>query len=250
MDCHVLESKGFGTGVRISESGEWEVRTRFGWKGMPSPVEQNRRHIEVLESFIRDHQLAPKRLGLTIPLRFHNWVLVSPECKVQRQGKGWDQVVKMDLFEKELTRRIANEGVLDTLSLISKLVALETVEELGRKLIAAHKPASFNFEAKFGILKPEPKDDSRFAPPDPSAVKCHVCCVVLKPKVIEYCRKNTAKFKGQMLCQTCQKAPALPTCDGCGEDLESKVVNFCRFNSKRFGGMKLCRACQALPAVA
>ncbi len=256
LDCHVLESKAFGSGVRISESSEWEVRTRYGWRGIPSPVEQNRRHIEVLESYIRDHQLAPKRLGLTLPPRFHNWVLVSPQCKIHREGRGWDQVVKMDLFEKQFLKRIAEEGVLDTFTSISKLVSLETIEEMGRKLIAAHKPASFNFAGKFGVAAPETTDDLRFAPPvapltprAPCEKECGICMDTLEPKVIDYCRKNSAKFKGQMLCQKCQKVPALPLCDGCGAHLEQKVINFCRFNSKRFGGKRLCRECQASPAI-
>jgi hypothetical protein len=38
LDIHVIESKGFGTEVRISEAGEWETKTRYGWKGIPSPL--------------------------------------------------------------------------------------------------------------------------------------------------------------------------------------------------------------------
>ena len=70
LECHVLETKGFSSEIRISEGGEWETRTRFGWRGIPSPVEQNRRHIEVLEAFVRDHNLSPKRIGLSLPFRF------------------------------------------------------------------------------------------------------------------------------------------------------------------------------------
>jgi hypothetical protein len=252
LECHVLESKAFGTGIRISEASEWEVRTRYGWRGMPSPVEQNRRHIEVLKSFIRDHQLAPKRLGLSMPISFHNWVLVSPECRIQREGKGFEGVVKMDLFEKEFLKRNSEMGVIDTFTSISKLVSLSTIEELGRKLIAAHKPASFDFAGKFGIALPDPNDDSRFAPPaetqvalpPQNQVTCAICSVVLEQKVIDYCQNNPNKFNDRLLCRKCQKVPVPPACDGCGSHLEQKVINFCRLNSKRFGGKKLCRGCQ------
>jgi hypothetical protein len=153
----------------------------------------------------------------------------------------------MDLFEKEFLKRTSEMGVINTFASISKLVSLHTIEELGRKLIAAHKPASFNFAGKLGIERPDPRDESRFAPPEPNAVRCEDCAAELEPKVIDYCRKDPAKFGGKILCRKCQKAPAVPavpSCDGCGVTIDSKVVAFCRFNSKKFGGKKLCRACQ------
>lgn len=216
LDCHVIESKGFGGEVRVSESGEWETRTRHGQRGIPSPVEQNRRHIEVLSAFMRDHHLAPKRFGLPLTLAFHNWVLVSPHCKLQRTGDGWDQVVKMDMFERQFFKRLERQGFVETVAAATRLVSLQTIETLAQALVRAHQPTTVNFAAKFGIKVPDGSDDSRFAPPSPPLEK----------------RVSTRP----------------PGCDGCGAELEQKVVAFCRFNSKRFGGRKLCRACQSAPA--
>lgn len=249
LDCHVLESKGFSQEVRISEAGEWETRTRYGWKGIPSPIEQNRRHIEVLSAFLRDHQLAPKRLGITMPVRFLNWVLVSPNCQLRRRGAEWDQVVKMDMFEKQFTQRWNQEGVLETLASMSKFVARETIEGMARALLAAHRPATFDFAAKFGIKSSTPADDARFAPP--SVHCCGSCSAALEEKVVHYCRLHAKKFGDQLLCRSCQKKStstnARSGCDGCGAGLEARVIKFCVDNSRRFGGRKLCRSCQALP---
>jgi Nuclease-related domain len=244
LDFHVIESKGFGTEVRISEAGEWETRTRFGWRGIPSPIEQNRRHVEVLRSFIEDNGLVPNKLGISIPLNFHNWVLVSPHCQIRRTGAEGDRVVKMDMFEKRFEQWMDKKGVLDVLASMSKLVSTETVEQLAQALLAAHKPATFNFAAKFGIQPVEVNDDSRFAPPDPAAVKCESCSTILEPKVVNFCRLNSKRFGGRKFCQKCQKIPAKPGCDVCGVELEDKVIAFCRFNSKRIGGKKVCRTCQ------
>ena len=215
LDCHVIESKGFGGEVRVSEAGEWEARTRYGQRGIPSPVEQNRRHIEVLSAFIRDHHLAPKHLGLPLALAFHNWVLVSPHCKLQRQGDGWDLVVKMDMFERQFFKRLERQGFVETVAAATRLVSLATVETFAQSLVRAHQPSTIDFAAKFGIKVPDGGDDARFAAPDPALGK----------------RSSTQP----------------PGCDGCGAELEQKVVAFCRFNSKRFGGRKLCRACQSAP---
>jgi hypothetical protein len=67
MDAWVLESKHFAEGVAINDHGEWTGF--FGGRpyGMASPIEQNRRHVAVLEQvFATGLVQLPKRLGLTI----------------------------------------------------------------------------------------------------------------------------------------------------------------------------------------
>jgi hypothetical protein len=247
---HVIESKAFGQEIRISESGEWETKTRYGWRGIASPVEQNRRHIDVLEAFIHDHRIAPKRLGLTLKPKFHNWVIVSPECPLRRHGKEWDQVLKMDMFSTEFFKRVDTVGLLATLAAAPRIVATETIQQVGCGLIAAHKPAKFNFAAKFGIETPKQKEDAGNSKPKASAAVCESCAAALESKVINFCRLNSKKFRGKLLCQKCQKSASRPGCDGCGVELEDKVIAFCRYNSKRFGGRKLCRTCQRTPVPA
>lgn len=250
LDCHVIESKAFGGEVRVSESGEWETRTRYGQRGIPSPVEQNRRHIEVLGAFMRDHHLAPKRLGRPLALVFHNWVLVSPHCKLQRKGDGWDQVVKMDMFERQFFKRLEGQGFVGTVAAATRLVSLKTVETLAQSLVRAHQPFAVNYAAKFGINVSVGNNDSRFAPPEPPPEKCATCAVPLELKVINFCRLNEQKFGGKILCRSCQSPSQPAGCDGCGAVLEQKVIAFCRLNAKRFGGRKLCRACQSASAPA
>lgn len=255
LDCHVLETKGFSSEVRISESGEWETRTRYGWRGIPSPVEQNRRHIEVLQAFVRDHNLSPKRLGLCMPLRFHNWVLVSPKCQIRRGGEEWDRVVKMDLFEKRFSECVQATGFLDTLSSVSKLVSLETLQGIGEFLVNAHKPTAINYAARFGInavaaTRSNVPREAAPAAPAQTVTSCEDCGVGVDPQVIKFCRVNLQRFRGKVLCRSCQQAArSAPSCLGCGTPVDSKVVAFCRFNSKRFGKKLLCRNCQTTPAL-
>jgi hypothetical protein len=255
LDCHVLETKGFNSEVRISETGEWETRTRFGWRGIPSPVEQNRRHIEVLQAFVRDHNLLPKRLGVSLPLRFHNWVLVSPKCKIRRSGGEWDRVVKTDLFEKRFGECVQTTGFLDTLSAVSKLVSLETLEGIARCLVEAHRATKVNYAAKFGLTrKPEMtgmviQEEPTIVPSRVPTTACDNCGVGVDYQVLKYCRANLQRFRGKTLCRSCQQASRASSaaCANCGAEVDSKVVAFCRFNSKRFGKKLLCRKCQTAP---
>jgi hypothetical protein len=246
LDCHVLESKGFNSQVRVSETGEWEVRTQFGWKGILSPVEQNRRHIEVLQAFIRDHNLAPKRFGISLSLRFHNWVLVSPRCHFKRTGGDWGKVVKMDMFEKSFGECVDKSGFLDTLASISKLVSGDTMNGLGQSLVAAHKPHVCDFAARFGIARlTDQASTTEHATVLAAEKSCDKCSTVIDAQVVKYCRTNQQRFQGRVLCRSCQTTAAVAKCADCGGAVDQKVVAFCRFNSKRRSKKVLCRSCQS-----
>ena len=254
LDCHVLETKGFGSEVRISKAGEWETRTRFGWRGIPSPVEQNRRHIEVLQAFVRAQNLLPKRFSLPLPLRFHNWVLIAPKCQIRRGGKDWDRVVKMDLFEKRFGECANATGFLETLSSVSKLVSLETIQNIGESLVRAHTRSKTNFAARFGIdvsnidVRGIANGPSALSPADVEETRCEKCSTAVDTQVIKYCRVNLKRFHGKVLCRSCQQpARVAASCAACGVPVDNKVVAFCRFNSKRFGKKVLCRDCQTVP---
>ena len=245
LNCHVLESKNFGREVRISKSGEWETGTRFGWRGIASPVEQNKRHIEVLKAYLQAHQLVPKRLGLTLPVRFHNWVLVSPQCQVRREGGDWSGVVKMDMFEKRFGEWIEGSGVLETFTSLASFVSRETVQSLGHDLVRAHQPASYDYARKFGLdaaLQTMPETLSRTSP---AGCVCAACGTGIEARVASYCRQNAERFAGKLLCRGCQSALHLPTCDQCSAEVAERVAVFCQSRSKRFGGRLLCRSCQA-----
>jgi hypothetical protein len=247
LECHVLETKGYSREIQITETGEWEVKARFGWKGVESPIEQNRRHIEVLKSFIKENGLAPKRLGLSLPITFHNWVLVGPGCQIRRKAEDLDQVVKMDQFESKFFKRLDKEGFISSVGSMAKVVSSETIQEIGEALVGAHRPATFNFAAKYGLIQPNRIGST--PPPLPVGVlkpdkHCQNCGLTLDAKVLNFYRLNASKLGGELLCQRCQKISVKPSCDGCGVELEQKVIAFCRFNSKRFGGKKLCRGCQ------
>jgi hypothetical protein len=246
LDCHVLESKGFNSQVRVSEAGEWEVRTKFGWKGILSPVEQNRRHIDVLQGFIRDHNLAPKRFGTSLSLRFHNWVLVSPRCHFKRTGSDWNKVVKMDMFEKSFGESVDKSDFIDTLASIFKLVSGATVNGLGQSLVAAHKPHVCDFAARFGIAPLTEQTSPREQGAVLAAERCcDKCSAVIDAQVVRYCRTNRKRFQGQILCRTCQRTASIAKCADCGAAVDQKVVAFCRLNSKRLSKKVLCRPCQS-----
>ena len=67
FDVFVIESKNVTTALRVNPDHEFEVKTRWGWKGMASPVEQNKRHIRVLSDLIDDEKTHPDASGDAYP---------------------------------------------------------------------------------------------------------------------------------------------------------------------------------------
>ena len=262
FDIFVIESKNLRTAVRVNANEEFEVKTRWGWKGMASPVEQNKRHIQVLSELISDEKLMPTRLGFQIRPTFHNWVLVAPECNLARGENKEATILKMDMFDKGLEQFINQSSLSDALS-IAKLCSAETVTAFAEKLVGFHKPIAFDYAAKYGIteaqifsgpVRSEPVERSN-SEEIPACERCHEA---VENKVAAFCRAHEKRFGGKVLCRTCQTAfyepkPAPeplnvvsgPTCDDCKSSVDSKVVAFCRFNSKRFNKRVLCRSCQS-----
>lgn len=253
LDIILIESKNIGTAIRTNTEGEFEVRTRYGWKGMSSPVEQSKRHARVLGDLLANLDLLPRRLGLQLRPTFHHWVLVPPECNVTRKPKD-ATIIKMDLFESHMEKWIKS-GSLNLL----KACSSETVMDLARTLAQHHRPITIDFAAKFGVTPATesqklavPDDKAAVAPAAPDSSCCDACGVSLETKVVHFCRMNRDRFEGKLYCRSCQGKPRKsPACAQCGASVDEKVVAFCRFNSRKFGKRVLCRDCQAsVPAMA
>lgn len=255
FDLFVIESKNLKTAVRVNGEGEFEVRTRYGWKGMASPVEQNKRHIQVLQGLIGDEKMMPARLGIQIRPAFHNWVLIAPECNLTKGENKEATILKMDMFDKGMEQRI-NDAPLSEMFSLAKICSPETITGFAEKLVSFHKPIVFDYAAKFGITDVQPVRVHKEQP------ACEKCQVAVEPKVVSFCRAHEKRFGGKILCRTCQNASAdvalvpepsglvpVASCNECSTPIDAKVVAFCRFNSRRFGKRVFCRSCQTNAAV-
>jgi hypothetical protein len=219
LDIWVCESKNFAGGVAINEHGEWVAiygRNRYG---IPSPVEQNRRHIAVLaDVFAKGIVPLPRRLGITINPQLSSLVLVSnraqiirPKARAAAQVDGLDSVIKVDQLRAKVEKAFDKRSV----AAYAKLVSQETLETFARQLAALHVPAYFAWAAKFGLPPVAPK------PPVPQ----------LDPARAS--RPGTRRASGKR-----------PVCAECGRVLSNAVIAFCQTNPGRFGGATYCMDCQ------
>ncbi len=149
LEVYVLETKHFSEGVSINEQGEFSIW--FGGKprGIPSPLEQNDRHIEVLKDVFKTIQM-PTRIGFRLQPSFESLVLVSKNARIGRPKTfKTDRVLKSDQLETWIEKSVETGSPL----IIAKIVSLETLAEIGRQLLALHKPLVPDYKAKFGITE-------------------------------------------------------------------------------------------------
>lgn len=143
MQVYVLETKSFHSGLKINDAGEFLRWNDFAkrFEGMPSPLAQNDRHIEVLRAVFDGLEL-PTRAGFRIQPDFMSFVLVSPNARIDRP-KEFDtsRVIKADVLRKSIWKDIDNENpVIGLLKTAAKVVSGETVRTVAKSLAAKHRP--------------------------------------------------------------------------------------------------------------
>jgi hypothetical protein len=154
FDFYVLESKNFSYEIKITSEGEFQVFDGKQYFGIPSPIEQNKRHIHLLSQFLRDYKILPKRVGITIRPKFMNYILISPESIITRPSKkefNTSMVIKADTLRTKIDEEVEKIKPIDGLSSVSKLCSFATIEEVAKKIVSFHKPIKIDFKAKFGL---------------------------------------------------------------------------------------------------
>lgn len=165
MDVWVCESKNFSEGISINDNGEFTAFYGSKPYGIPSPIEQNRKHIDVLESVFKTGQVKlPTRLGFNIKPTINSLILVSKNARINRPKTKIDEIdsiIKNDQFKAKIDKSFDADNNPLTLA---KLISSETLEEFARSLAAIHRPIEFDWHAKFGLPKVAPAIPHQTAP--------------------------------------------------------------------------------------
>jgi len=155
FDIYVLESKNFSYKLKISPEGEFETYYGREYIGIPSPIEQNKRHIYFLDLFLKQHDILPKRMGISIRPRFRSFILVSPKSIISRPPeKKFDtsSVIKADTLRTRIDQEVDKwKNTLPDLATLGKLSSSSTLMQTAKILARFHKPIKMDFKAKFGL---------------------------------------------------------------------------------------------------
>lgn len=202
LHFYVIETKSFFYGIKITESGEFMVWDGKTYHGIPSPIEQNARHISLLKKVLEKNDLSPKRLGITLLPTFNNYVLISPKSRITRPAKSQfdsEHVIAADNFISSYNKEIDKMDAATTLTSLLKIISTDTLLDIGKKLVKLHKKSGkINYATKFGV--PEIKKN------DATKSICNDCGKQLTEKAIAFCMSNVKRYGGKIYCYNCQKS--------------------------------------------
>jgi hypothetical protein len=219
---YVLETKSFSHGLKITDEGEF--LSWNDWKktydGMASPIEQNRRHAEVLRDVLES-------LGYSNP-EIESFVLISPNARIDRSKlHSCPEVMKADQFTTAFKKRLlaSLNSVGEIIGGFSKAIFGDSAGAIAEKLVRLHKPITFDYEAKFGM---------RGVPAGAGEIQPAQVVVAPQASVQRVTERATTVEANS------ESVSAGPTCKSCGSGRLSIEYG-------KFGYYFKCKACAGTP---
>jgi hypothetical protein len=215
IGIYLFETKNYSGNLLINDHGEFTVEYDNDKFGIPSPIEQSRRHERVLSRLL-DRLEIKHRTGAA--LACHHVVMLHPKAIIHRPSPNTfdtSNVIKVDQFPTWHSQFIDKVGISDVLKFALNLRGQDTLREWGEKLMRQHRPANQLELPDFMQPRQNPvvKSDVRVAP---------------APAAIEEAPQKRL------------------VCSHCSAKISYAEGKFCWGNDKRFGGLQYCREHQAL----
>jgi hypothetical protein len=225
---YLLETKNFNGHLRINEFGEFSVEypgeRRFG---VPSPLEQSRRHEGPLRKLFETLGIQGRNGGAA---RIHHCVLVHPASIIYRPPQArfdTSNVIKADQFRAWHERFQEKHSRVGTvLTSLFNIRDADTIKEFARKLVRQHSPADLLALPDFVKPRSRDKDAPSAVAPTPAMVDAH-SPVMAEPNA------RPVSTSRKLLCAMC------------GAKISYAEGKFCWNNEGRFGGLQYCREHQA-----
>jgi hypothetical protein len=154
FDIYVLESKNYSYKLKVTPEGEFQTYYDKEYIGIPSPIEQNKRHIHLLDRFLKHHDILPKRVGISIRPRFKNIILVSPKSIIVRPPENkfdTSSVIKADTLRTKIDWEVEKGSPFTDIASLSKTCSSSTLQRTARRLASFHRPQRIDFKSKFGL---------------------------------------------------------------------------------------------------
>ncbi len=217
---YLIETKNYAGNVLINSHGEFTAQYDEDQFGVPSPIEQSRRHERILRRLLGRLEITA-RVGTS--LEFHHVVMFHPKAIISRPpAKEFDtsSVIKADQFpswHSGFVHKMSGVGMV--LRGIANVRSLETAKDWGEKLMRQHRPAKLLELPQFMVpvapkvtaplaAVPRPIDAptpqvAGDAPAEAGARR--LICLHCNSKISfpegKYCWNNSARFKGGQYCR-------------------------------------------------
>lgn len=212
LNFFVIETKSFHAGIKINESGEFLQWNAFKnkFEGIASPLEQNKRHISVLDDVIANIEM-PTRLGFRLEPTYNSVVVLTNNARIDRPKHfETNNVIKSD----SLTNYIKNKIDEDSLLAISKLVSIDTLSDIAQKILSFHKPITFNYSQKYAYTQNLSGNDKENLTKDAEKISVTSDRLTEDDHVCKTCNSNQlsiiyGKFGYYFKCKNCNANTAI-----------------------------------------
>ncbi|MCZ4314063.1 nuclease-related domain-containing protein [Comamonadaceae bacterium G21597-S1] len=223
LGMYLIETKNYAGNLVINELGEYTVEYDDCRFGIPSPMEQSRRHERILAKLLERLDIVGRTQKTP---DFHHVVMLHPKAVIQRPpSKLHDtrDVIKADQFPSWHDQFVSSHRVGSVFKLAMNLRSVDTVKECAQKLIRQHRPAD------------------QLHLPDFMQPKQPISSVPAKPS-----KASAAHVRAESAPVAASAEPAKKLiCATCGIKISFPEGKFCWNNTKRFGGLQYCREHQA-----
>ena len=201
---YLLETKNFSGNLQINEFGEFTVHYGSGKAfGIPSPLEQSRRHENVLTKVLEQLDITGRTQRKP---EFKHVVLIHPKGTIERpDAKKYDtsNVIKADQFASWREKHVEKgTSTLQVLGSMLNMRSADTVREWAEKLVSQHRPSDLLALPDF--LQPRTAAPIHVAAPDATDKKrciCATCGAKISYAEAKFCWNNPRRFGNLQYCR-------------------------------------------------
>jgi superfamily II DNA helicase RecQ len=147
LEIVVLESKSFAGTLEIKNDNSMEVSSSNGHiTSYPNPLEQCKRHTQLLKSLLREAGYEKNTFFKNIP--FKSYVLVNPKTVIKNKTLPTG-FIKSDNFISFWRGNKDSANFIKSLNLVLGMKNRDSIKEIAEFLFSQHKPISFDYSIKY-----------------------------------------------------------------------------------------------------
>lgn len=169
----LLETKSAKHGLKVDARGNFYRMFKGKPVGMPSPVEQVESQARLLQEFLQTMEILPKRLGVSLRPVLRSYVTLSPSVKFEC-ATDYDDA-KIIRYDQILKINDDAENDINVVGRLLNFVSYETLEEIGKRLMAQHTPHSIDWVGKLKLGQSTQKLETPISADAGNKVDHHVC---------------------------------------------------------------------------
>ena len=153
LDIHLFESRSYNDNIKITADGEFWVFDGRQYRPVNSPLEENKKRIEVLSDLLSENKIFPRRLGIPLKPKISSYVLVSPGRNIIRPPEtvyDTSSVITADYLTQTLLRQLERlKRAFVRIKRLPKAFNTDALAKVAAKLAAMNNPSLVDYRRLF-----------------------------------------------------------------------------------------------------